>query len=92
LGYFFPTVTVFGQKNGLGYILGNIVSQTHLVTLASSAAAAGREDIFVCSVAAGSELGCQMVCFQTKNTNLGTFWRVLRWKMLVYIMAIWSIS
>jgi hypothetical protein len=27
--------------------------------------------------------GCQMVCFQTKNPNLGTFWRVLQWKMLV---------
>jgi hypothetical protein len=28
--------------------------------------------------------------FQTKNTNLGKFWRVLQWKMLVYFMAIWS--
>jgi hypothetical protein len=37
------------------------------------------------------ELGCRMVCFQTKITNLGTFCRVLRWKMLVYFMAIWSI-
>jgi hypothetical protein len=35
-------------------------------------------------------LGCQMVCFQTKNTNLGKFWRVLRRKML-YFMTIWSI-
>jgi hypothetical protein len=26
--------------------------------------------------------GCQMVCFQTKNINLGKFWRVLQWKML----------
>jgi hypothetical protein len=25
--------------------------------------------------------GCQMVCFQTKNPNLGKFWRVLQWKM-----------
>jgi hypothetical protein len=32
-----------------------------------------------------------MVCFQTKNTNLGQFWRVLQWKMLVYFMAIWYI-
>jgi hypothetical protein len=32
-----------------------------------------------------------MVCFQTKNTNLGKFWRVLQWKMLLYFMAIWSI-
>jgi hypothetical protein len=27
-----------------------------------------------------------MVCFQTKNPNLGKFWRVLQWKMLVYFM------
>jgi hypothetical protein len=33
---------------------------------------------------------CQMVCFQTKNRNLGTFWRVLQWKMFVYFMDIWS--
>jgi hypothetical protein len=36
-------------------------------------------------------LGCQMVRFQTKNTNLGKFSRVLRLKMLVYFMAIWHI-
>jgi hypothetical protein len=30
--------------------------------------------------------GCQTVCFQTKNPNLGKFWRVLQWKMLVYFM------
>jgi hypothetical protein len=29
-----------------------------------------------------------MVYFQTKNTNLGKFWKVLQWKMLVYFMAI----
>jgi hypothetical protein len=28
--------------------------------------------------------GCQMVCFQTKNPNLGKFWRVLQWKVMVY--------
>jgi hypothetical protein len=28
--------------------------------------------------------GCQMIYFQAKNSNLGTFWRVLQWKMLVY--------
>jgi hypothetical protein len=32
-----------------------------------------------------------MFCFQTKNPNLGKFWRVLQWKLLVYVMAIWSI-
>jgi dTDP-4-dehydrorhamnose 3,5-epimerase-like enzyme len=26
--------------------------------------------------------------FQTKNPNLGKFWRVLKWKMLVFLMAI----
>jgi hypothetical protein len=35
--------------------------------------------------------GCQMVCFQTKNPNLGKFWRALEWKMLKYFMAIWNI-
>jgi hypothetical protein len=32
-----------------------------------------------------------MVYFQTKKWNLGTFWRVLQCKMLVYFMDIWSI-
>jgi hypothetical protein len=32
-----------------------------------------------------------MVCFQTKNPNLGTFLRALDWKMLIYFMAIWNI-
>jgi hypothetical protein len=35
--------------------------------------------------------GCQMVCFQTKNTSLGIFCRVFRGKILVYFMSIWSI-
>jgi hypothetical protein len=35
--------------------------------------------------------GCQLAYFQTKNTNLGRFWRVLLWKLLVYIMSLWSI-
>jgi hypothetical protein len=35
--------------------------------------------------------GCQMVSFQTKNLNLGKFWRALDWKMLIYFMAIWNI-
>jgi hypothetical protein len=29
-----------------------------------------------------------MVIFQTKNSNVGKFWRVLQWQMLVYIVAI----
>jgi hypothetical protein len=32
-----------------------------------------------------------MVCFQTKNTNLGKFWRALDRKILIYFMAIWNI-
>jgi hypothetical protein len=32
-----------------------------------------------------------MVCFQAKNRNLGKFWRVLQWKMLVYFIDTWSI-
>jgi hypothetical protein len=32
-----------------------------------------------------------MVCFQTKNPNLGKFWMVFQQKMLVHLVAIWSI-
>jgi hypothetical protein len=35
--------------------------------------------------------GCQMVCFQNKNPNLGKLWRVLQWKMLFNFMDTWSI-
>jgi hypothetical protein len=35
--------------------------------------------------------GCQMVCFQTKNPNLGKFWRALDRKKLIYFMPIWNI-
>jgi hypothetical protein len=40
---------------------------------------------------AASNQGCQMVCFQTKNPNLGKLWRVLQWKIMVYFMDTWSI-
>jgi hypothetical protein len=32
----------------------------------------------------GVEQGCQIACFQAKNPNLGKFWRVFQWKMLVH--------
>jgi hypothetical protein len=35
--------------------------------------------------------GCQMVCFKTKNSNLGKFWRALLRKISVYFMTIWYI-
>jgi hypothetical protein len=35
--------------------------------------------------------GCQMAYFQTRNPDLGKFWRILQWKMLIYLMTIWSI-
>jgi hypothetical protein len=39
------------------------------------------------------DLGCQMIiCFLTKNPNLGKFWRAFEWSMLVYCMTIWNIS
>jgi hypothetical protein len=31
-----------------------------------------------------------MVCFQTKNSNLGKFWRALEWKVLLYFMINWE--
>jgi hypothetical protein len=65
-------------KHCLGYILGDFFTK-------SSGHPGARE------VGMGWELGCQMVCFHTKNTNLGKFWTVLRWKMLVYLCPIRSI-
>jgi hypothetical protein len=53
-----------------------VIKKTHLVTLAFAATTAQ---------------GCQMVSFQTKNLNLGKFWRVLEWKILLYFMAVWSV-
>jgi hypothetical protein len=35
--------------------------------------------------------GCQMVSFQTKNPNVGKFWRALDWKLLIYFMAVRNI-
>jgi hypothetical protein len=35
--------------------------------------------------------GCQMFCFQTKNPNLGKFWRAFDGIMLIYFRAIWDI-
>jgi hypothetical protein len=32
-----------------------------------------------------------MVYFQTKNPNLGKFWRALEWKIVVYFMTICNI-
>jgi hypothetical protein len=43
--------------------------------------------IFIIFESAQNKQGCQMVCFQTKNPNLGKFWRALEWEMLVYL---WS--
>jgi hypothetical protein len=37
------------------------------------------------------EQGCQMVCFETKNQNLGKFQRVLHRRMLIYFMHTWFI-
>jgi hypothetical protein len=34
--------------------------------------------------------GCQMLNFQTKNSNLGKFRRAPKWNMLDYFMAIWN--
>jgi hypothetical protein len=38
-----------------------------------------------------SRQGCQMFYFQTKNNNLGKFFRALDWKILIYFMPIWNI-
>jgi hypothetical protein len=49
----------------------------HLATLYPPSRKKLSAHVYIC------EQGCQMVCFQTKNSNLGKFWRVLQWKMLV---------
>jgi hypothetical protein len=36
--------------------------------------------------------GCQMVYFQTKNPNLGKFWRVFQWNVLVYFKSVHSFA
>jgi hypothetical protein len=36
-------------------------------------------------LATGNVQGCQMVCFQTKNPNLGKFWKALEWKSLFFL-------
>jgi hypothetical protein len=38
-----------------------------------------------------SPQGCQMVSFQTKNSNLGKFWSYLDGKIVKYFRAIWNI-
>jgi hypothetical protein len=38
-----------------------------------------------------SDAGLPDGLFQTKNPNLGKFWRALDWKMLIYFMPIWNI-
>jgi hypothetical protein len=35
--------------------------------------------------------GCQIVCFRTKNPDVGVFWRALDWKVLKYFVSIWNI-
>jgi hypothetical protein len=34
---------------------------------------------------------CQMVYFETKNSNLGIFWRALDWKILLNFIAVWCL-
>jgi hypothetical protein len=41
---------------------------------------------FFSSPLPAAQQGCQMVYFQTKNSNLGKYWRALEWKRLVYSM------
>jgi hypothetical protein len=38
--------------------------------------------------AAGRRQGCQMVCFQTKNPNLGKILTALDWKRLTYVFYV----
>jgi hypothetical protein len=49
------------------------------------------ESIQFASFLLRSDQGCQIVCFQTQNPDLGKFWRALDWKMFKYFVAIWDI-
>jgi hypothetical protein len=51
-----------------------------------------RQFIFLTLTPAATwQRGCQMVDFQTKNPNLGNFWRALQRKMCAYFWDIWYI-
>jgi hypothetical protein len=43
------------------------------------------KNLFLNPIRCRRKQGCQMAYFQTQNTNLGKFWRVLQWKMFVYL-------
>jgi hypothetical protein len=65
----------------------NSPNRVTLLSLALATATAKEIILFV----SPSDQGCQMVCFQTKNSNLGKLWRVLLWKILLYFMTVWPI-
>jgi hypothetical protein len=68
-----------------------IFSRTHPVTLASDDEKSRNECFAAQYKHSKLHQGCQMVCFQTKNPNLGKFCGVLQWKMLVYFTETWFI-
>jgi hypothetical protein len=79
--------TVMLAKNGSGYILGDFFSQIHPVTLLTAPREDKKDDmsrkaVFVARTCLAQ--GCQLVYFQTKNLNLGKFWKVLQWLMLIF--------
>jgi hypothetical protein len=48
-------------------------------------------DLLTMTCNSGSDQGCQMVYFQTKNPKLGKFWRALLWINFVHFMPIWNL-
>jgi hypothetical protein len=92
-------------KSGSGCTFRATFSQTHLVTLSFRTGANSLfktffmlwpmhlieiwdPDLYV--FPAGIRVARWFV-FKPKNPNLGTFWRVLQWKVLAYFRTIWSI-
>jgi hypothetical protein len=49
------------------------------------------ESCWIISFFPFQQQGCQMAHYLTKNPNLGKFWRVLEWKIVVHFMGIGNI-
>jgi hypothetical protein len=91
------TITLFFSRKKRNFFAENCEKILKIVIIASSP---GRDVSFFAVVVVMKHLigfqkgwnrGCQMVYFQNKKSKFCKFWMVLHWKMLSYIIVIWSI-